>query len=204
MTGGVIVNKDQLDALEKLRLAEIEQSDRWVSYWQDYSDIHSWQFWVVLAMLILPLIILILFIDRRKIFLLGFYGFAVHIFFAITDVFGISRGLWLYPYKLLPGIPANISLDSSFVPVAYILVYQYILNKNKNYYIWILLLCLALAFFLKPLMVGIGIFRFGGKENFLLLFWGYASVALIAKWTTDVFVYLQKTGKWSLYQKGSS
>jgi hypothetical protein len=109
----------------------------------------------------IPLVTLILFIDRKKIFHLGFYGYSIHIFFAMIDAFGVLRGLWIYPYKLLPALPASLSLDSSFVPVAYILVYQYILNNGKNYYIWMLLLCLAFAFFVKPLLVGIGLFRFG-------------------------------------------
>ena len=67
-------------------------------------------------------------------------------------------------------MPASIALDSSFVPVTFILVYQYILNKGHNYYLWMLGLCLVFAFFLKPLLLGIGLFRFGGKENFFMLF----------------------------------
>jgi hypothetical protein len=196
-----MVNKEQLELLEKIRQLELELSDRWIIYWQDYSNIHSWQFWVVAAILIIPLVILILFIDRTKIFQLGFYGYSIHIFFAMIDAFGVLKGLWIYPYKLIPVLPASLSLDSSFVPVAYILLYQYTLNKEKNYYIWALLQCLAFAFFIKPLMVGMGLFRFGGKENFFLLFCGYVAVALISKWITDFFLFLRKTGKWSIYHK---
>jgi hypothetical protein len=199
------VNKDQLELIEKIRKAEVQQSERWISYWNDYSHFHTWQFWVVLAMFILPLIVLLLFIDRRKIFHLGFYGYGVHIFFAFSDVIGVSKGWWIYPYKLLPGLPSNLALDSSFVPVAYIFLYQYTLNRNKNYYLWLLLLCLVFAFFIKPLLLGIGLFRFGGKENFFLLFIFYIIVGLIAKWLTDVFLYLSKSNKWSLsYKKSSS
>ncbi len=194
---------DQIKVIEQLRKAEIEQSDRWINYWHDYSNIHTWGFWVVLAMFVLPLVILILFIDRRKIFQLGFYGYSVHVFFAIIDSYGVLRGLWTYPYKMLPSLPASVALDSSFVPVAYILLYQYTINKEKNYYIWMLLLCLAFAFFVKPLMVGFGLFRFGGNENFLMLFWGYVAVGLIAKWISDVFGVLLKTKKWSFYHKYS-
>lgn len=195
------MNKDQLDLIEKIRKAEVQQNERWVNYWNDYSHFHTWEFWVVLAMLIIPLIALFLFIDRRKIFHLGFYGYGVHIFFAFSDVVGVSKGWWIYPYKLLPGLPSNLALDSSFVPVAYILLYQYTLNRNKNYYIWLLLLCLVFAFFIKPLLLGIGLFRFGGKENFFLLFLFYIIVGLIAKWLTDLFTYLSKSNKWSLYHK---
>jgi len=195
------VKEEQRLLLEEIRKAEIAQSDRWLSYWQQYSNMDTWQFWVVLMMFLLPLLVLILFIDRKKVFQLGFYGYGIHLFFAIIDSFGVIKGLWIYPYKLLPGLPASIALDSSFVPVTYILLYQYILNNKKNYYIWMLMLCLVFAFFLKPLMVGLGLFRFGGRENFLMLFWGYAAVALIPKWITDFFMYLLNNNRFSLHNK---
>ena len=193
--------KEQVAKIEEIREAEITQSDRWISYWQDYSSIDTWQFWVVLAMFLLPLVVLILFIDRKKVFQLGFYGYGIHIFFAIIDSFGVVKGLWIYPYKILPALPASVALDSSFVPVTFILLYQYILNKGKNYYIWMLFLCITFAFFIKPLLVGLGLFHFGGKENFLLLFWGYLAVALIPKWITDFFMYLLNNDRWSLLNK---
>ncbi|MFP9130510.1 CBO0543 family protein [Niallia sp. BSM11] len=195
------MKEEQRLLLEEIRKAEIAQSDRWLSYWQQYSNMDTWQFWVVLMMFLLPLLVLVLFIDRKKVFQLGFYGYGIHLFFAIIDSFGVIKGLWIYPYKLLPGLPASIALDSSFVPVTYILLYQYILNNKKNYYIWMLMLCLVFAFFLKPLMVGLGLFRFGGRENFLMLFWGYVAVALIPKWITDFFMYLLNNNRFSLHNK---
>jgi len=187
----------QLHILRQISKTEREQSERWMNYWHDYSNYTTWQFWVVLAMFVIPLILLILFIDRKKIFQLGFYGYSVHVFFTYTDAIGTLRGTWIYPYKFLPLLPSSVTLDASLVPVSYILLYQYTLNKRKNYYIWMLMLCLALAFFLKPLMVGIGLFHFNGKENFLLLFAGYLMVGLTSKWVTDLFKFLSKTKKWS-------
>lgn len=195
------MNKDQLELLDKIREGELQQTDRWLDYWQDHSSYHTWQFWFILAILVVPLIVLILFIDRRKIFQLGFYGYGIHIFFAMSDAFGVLKGLWMHPYKLFPFLPASISLDSSLVPVSYMLVYQYVINRRKNYYIWMLLLSLIFAFLIKPLLVGIGLFRFGGKENFLMLLWGYLLVGLISKWITDIFLLLSKTRKFSLYKK---
>ena len=77
------MNKDQLEMLETIRKAEIAQTERWIHYWQEYSNLHTWQFWVVVAMFVLPLVILFLFIDRKRVFHLGFYGYSVHVFFAI-------------------------------------------------------------------------------------------------------------------------
>ncbi|MDQ0230119.1 CBO0543 family protein [Metabacillus malikii] len=195
------MDENQVKLLEELRKGEIAQTDRWLQYWQDYSHVGTWQFWVVLTMLLLPLIILILFIDRNKIFQLGFFGYSVHLSMAVLDSIGVLKGTWMYPYKIYPVLPSNISLDSSLVPVSFILVYQYTINKGKNYYLWALLLCLAFSFFLKPLLLGFGLFRFGGNENFLILLGGYAVIALYSKWITDIFLYLLKTKKWSLYHK---
>jgi len=195
------VKNDQLKQLEQIIHAEIEQKNRVFDYWQTYSDFTNWQFWLVVALFAIPLVLLILFIDRRRVFLLGFYGYSVHVFFGYTDIIGVDRGIWQYPYKLFAFLPSSFTLDASLVPVIYMLYYQYLLNRGKNYYLWMLPLCFLLAFFMKPLMVGIGLFHFHEKENFLLLFAGYVFTALIAKWLTDLFVFLSKSTKWSLNRK---
>jgi hypothetical protein len=201
VNGGDKVKNGQLERIDQIVKAEVEQNNRLFEYWQEFSTFSHWQVWIVLAMLVIPLVILILFIDRRKAFHLGFYGYSVHVFFAYTDIIGTEKGIWFYPYKLLAILPSNFTLDASLVPVIYILYYQFILNREKNYYLWMLPLCFLLAFFMKPLMVGIGLFHFPGKENFLLLFAGYVFVALISKWLTDFFIFLSKSTKWSLNAK---
>lgn len=193
-----MVKNGQLERIDQIIKAEVEQNNRIFEYWQEFSNFSHWQVWVVLAMFVIPLIILILFIDRKNVFHLGFYGYSVHVFFAYTDIVGTEKGIWFYPYKLLPLLPSNFTLDASLVPVIYMLYYQYILNRGKNYYLWMLPLCFLLAFIMKPLMVGLGLFHFSGKENFWLLFAGYVFVALISKWITDFFIFLSKSTKWSL------
>lgn len=46
-----------------------------VSYWNDYSNAGTWQFWTILFLLVLPLIILYFAVDRSRIFELFFFGF---------------------------------------------------------------------------------------------------------------------------------
>jgi hypothetical protein len=192
------VKREQLELIEQIRKAEIVQSERWVEYWSHYSHYFTWQFWVVLSLFVIPLILVVLFIDRRKIFMLGFYGYSVHVFFGYTDILGVNNGFWTYPYKLFPILPASITLDASLIPVIYMFFYQYLLNHGKNYYLWMLGLCLFLAYIFKPLMVGLGLFHFGGKENFFVLFLGYAFTALIAKIIMNIFLFLSKSNKFSL------
>lgn len=179
---------------------EIKQSQRWVEYLKEYSDFSTWQFWVVFAMFVFPLILVILFINRDRIFHIGFYGYSVHVFFTYADLIGTNKGVWTYPYKMLPFFPSSLTLDASLVPVIYMLFYQYLMDKGKNYYIWMGGLCIALAFVFKPLMVGLGLFHFKGEENFFILFIGYSVVALVAKWITTFFIFLTKPKKFSLYR----
>ncbi len=43
------------------------------AYWNDYSNLSSWQFWVVLFIMIIPLVILYFTVDRQRIFELFFF-----------------------------------------------------------------------------------------------------------------------------------
>ena len=38
------------------------------SYWHQYSYVNSWQFWIVLALLVVPLAILYFTVDRTRVF----------------------------------------------------------------------------------------------------------------------------------------
>jgi hypothetical protein len=72
------------------------------------------------------------------------------------------------------------------------LIYQFTLNREKNYYVLMILLSSVLAFVFKPLLVAIGLFEMGIGTNYFTLFIGYVVVGLIAKWITNLFVYFEK------------
>lgn len=41
-------------------------ADTWRDYWQLYSNVDTWQFWIHAAFLVVPLIVLYFAIDRQK------------------------------------------------------------------------------------------------------------------------------------------
>jgi hypothetical protein len=49
-----------------LKEVQLEHTNLWFDYWQNCSDYDTWQFWVVLCLLILPLILLMVVVDKRK------------------------------------------------------------------------------------------------------------------------------------------
>jgi len=182
---------DHLREFDKILYGRKENTDSLINYWIDYSNPSTWQFWVLVAVLLVPLLILYFKIDKSKVFLIGFYGYNVHVFFTFIDIFGINRGYWHYPYQVIPALP-SISLDTSLVPVAFMLIYQWTLNNHKNYYIFAILTAAIFAFIFKPVLVSIDLFRMYGKINYFHLFIGYVVVLLIAKFITWLFHKLYK------------
>ena len=171
-------------------------TEKGVQYWSVYSGIDTWQFWVIVGMLILPLIVLYKLIDRKNIFLLGFFGFAAHVLFAYTDAFGIRYGLWGYPYQALPFLP-SVSLDAALIPVTIMLVFQWTLNHRVNYHLAAFVTALFFGFGFKPLLVAIGLFEKYHWVNYFYIFLIYIVLFELAYWLTRLFMRMGRDARLS-------
>jgi hypothetical protein len=183
----------QQDTLRHLRETSKTHMNEWLEYWMNFSNATTWQFWLNLALLVFPLIVLYFFIDKRNALQIGFFGFNVHVWFTYVDQFGVLHGLWQYPYKVIPFMPVSFVLDVSLVPVTYMLVYQWITKHQKNRYLYLTLLSAAFAFIFKPIMSSLDLFRLYEWMNFVYLFCGYLIVMLISIWITALFLHKQKS-----------
>jgi hypothetical protein len=164
-------------------------------YWFSYSNMSTWQFWLLVALLLLPLIALYFLLDRKRALLIGFFGLNAHVWFQYIDTFGITNGLWNYPYKVVPFLPVNLALDTALVPVGFILVYQWTTNHNKNFYFYGTALCLFFAYIFKPILISLGLFEFYKGMNYFYLFLFYLLTMVISKLITDLFVHFLKEQK---------
>ena len=185
----------QKEALHKLIKQQQEGAAQWLKYWQEFSAFDTWQFWFHVVMFVSPLIILYFAMDWKRALQLGFYGFNVHVWFGYFDDFGSTQGLWTYPYKMIPLVSHSFGMDASLVPVSFILVYQWIVKHNKNYYLYTLLLSLFLSFILKPIFVMHHLFKFNSWVTYYHLFLSYIVIIVLSKVITDFFLRLQKKAK---------
>ncbi|MDF2036513.1 hypothetical protein P2R12_05840 [Cytobacillus oceanisediminis] len=160
-------------------------------YWVEYSIYTSFEYWFMVVLFIVPLLVLFFKIDKRKLFFMGFYGYSIHMLFGYIDLYNKNSGLLNYPFPMIPMIP-GLSLDSSFVPVTFMLVYQWTLNHKKNYYVYTVLTSAVLAFVFKPLLIGLGLFKLYGNTNYFFLFACYLIVIILAKVITDVFLWTER------------
>ncbi|MUK88648.1 hypothetical protein GMD78_09620 [Ornithinibacillus sp. L9] len=185
------MQKEQQEWLEKLRFLTEELTRLQNEYWWSYSGFGTWQLWAIVLLIIIPLIILFVVIDRRKILLIGFFGLSYHVWFHYLNATGIRFGLWEYPYQLLPFLPSFV-LDAALIPICYMLVYQWTLNYNKNIYLYAGILSAIFAFLMKPILVNLEFFIKVDAINYFYIFLIYYGIFLVAKGITSLFLHLQQ------------
>ncbi|MDU1846358.1 hypothetical protein AB1L07_08470 [Niallia alba] len=156
----------------------------YANYRAEYSDITSWQFWMIIFTLILPLVILIFTVDRRRIFELFFYGYTVHIMSTYIDMVLGRKNLLIHNYFIFSALPNAINITASVIPVVYLLLYQYCTNKGKNFYLYSVITGLLLTYGLTTFNEAIGLVTLSnGMTKFYIFLLGIV-VTYLAYWFT--------------------
>lgn len=146
----------------------------------------------MLALFVIPLVILYLYIDRRNLFLICFYGWNIHVWFTYVDQIAVRYGYWSYPYRLIPYIAYSFVIDSSLIPVTLMLVYQWTMKHNKNFYIYSIGAAFALAFIIKPLMVQLNMLDIHKGMNYFYFFIVNTVILLFSKLMVNIFLSIHK------------
>lgn len=139
-------------------------------FWSDYSNLGTWQFWVILSLLLIPIIILYFAIDRKRIFEIFFFGYTVHILWSYLNIMLERYSFMVHPYSLTPVLPYALNITTSFLPVGFLLVYQYCTNNKKNYYLYTIALSAIFAFGFAPVEMSLGLLQLNKGLNFFYIF----------------------------------
>ncbi|MEQ8202064.1 MAG: CBO0543 family protein [Syntrophomonadaceae bacterium] len=142
-------------------------------------DLWSWQWWLLLAALIIPWLIWFRLADRRRIFELLSYGFMAALVTGLVDSAATGMAWVSYPYKLIPAVPCLIPVTFGFVPVSYMLLYQYSHNW-KTFLVNSTLFYGAAAFLLEPLARYLGLYELL-RWNYLYSFLVYMVIAVVLR-----------------------
>lgn len=152
---------------DKINHASAKVSSLINSYWHEHSNWSSWQFWIILACLIFPLIVLLIKLDKEKALQILFFGYTVHMLWTYTEIILIRLGYMDHHYFLLPFLPQAIGITSSLLPVSFMLLYQYCIKHEKNYLLWTIVLSAVIAFVFVPIEKKIGFLAMlKGLNNF--------------------------------------
>jgi len=85
----------------------------------------TWQWWIALAMIIVPWIVWALFRKREDSARLFSAGLLLMVISEILDVIGVGLGKWAYPIKVIPIATISFSLRLSVLPVIFMLLLQF-------------------------------------------------------------------------------
>ncbi|MFD2216352.1 hypothetical protein [Metabacillus endolithicus] len=164
------------------------------SYWSRYSDFGNWEFWVTLLLLIAPLILLFFTVDKKRILEVFFFGYSVNFLWSFVDM-ALSRYNFLaHKYFVTPLFPYALSITTSLLPVGFLLVYQYSINNNKNFYLNAILLSAIFAFGFASLEIYLDFLDLRKGMNLIHIFLLDIVISFIAYWMTKFVLKVSKKG----------
>lgn len=164
------------------------------SYWHQYSDMGNWQFWMVLAFLLLPLILLYFLIDRKRVFEIFFFGYTVHILWTYVEQVLANYSHFIHTYFLSPWFPPALSMTASALPVGFLLVYQYCTNHNKNFYVYSALLSAVFAFVFASFEKYMGLVKIERGMHQFYIFLIDIAIVYTAYWFTKLMLKFRDKG----------
>ncbi|SHN24639.1 hypothetical protein [Gracilibacillus kekensis] len=188
------MTSEQGKQLKEIISHQDETVRMWLEYWKAFSSIQTWHFWGIVLMLIIPLIVIYFCIDKRNAFHIGFYGFNIHTWFTYSDAIAMRTSHVVYPFQVAPILPVNFALDASLVPVAFMLLYQWCLNRQKNVLLYGILLSAIFSFVFKPLLVLLDFMQLNKGMNYFYLFLNYLLILFLSIIITKLFSYFKKKG----------
>lgn len=158
------------------------------SYWHEHSDWGNWQFWVLLLCLLVPLIVLLIKLDRNRTFEILFFGYTVHMLWTYTDLALIRQGYIDHYYFLMPFLPQAFGITASLLPVSFMLLYQYCINQEKPFILWTTGLSALFALGFAPIEKLLGLVSITKGFTIVHLFFIDITISGIAYGLTQFFI----------------
>jgi hypothetical protein len=123
-----------------------------------HEDLLSPQWWLLLALLIIPWIVWWILVDKSRIKQIWLFGVLLSILVIYLDDIGSELNLWNYPIKLINIVPRLNPVDISVLPVMHMLIYQYF-SKWKPFILANILISLFNSYIAEPIFVKINIYE---------------------------------------------
>ena len=158
-------------------------------YWFMY-EVFTWQWWLGVATVVLPLLLWWKLVDRRRILEITVFGMLVNISSIFLDIIGTELVLWNYTIRILPQLPLLFPVDFILLPIIYMLIYQRY-KAWKQFLFASTIAALALAFGAEPLAVYIKQYQLI-SWRFIYSFPIYIMIAIFSKFITNIMLSRQK------------
>lgn len=148
-------NKDEM--LEEIIHLHKELTELRQKFWLHY-NLFTLQWWLLLALLIIPWVIWWRLVDKKRLKEILLYGVSMSFLVFLLDHIGYELNLWVYPYKPFPILPESLAFDLGILPVLHMLLFQYY-TRWRPYIIANILMATVFVFLCEPISVWIGLYK---------------------------------------------
>jgi hypothetical protein len=100
--------------------------DQWLN-----NELFTWNWWILVTFIILPLLLWIKVFDRKRILELLLVWTLVIIPTSYLDSIGVDLEFWVYPVQFIPLTPRAIPFDFFMVGIVYMILYQYFSSWSR-------------------------------------------------------------------------
>lgn len=145
-----------VEQVEKINARYNEIHIELYKLWRDYMFL-TWRWWVCLAIFAVPLVIWLLFRDKKTTFSLLVSGLFMAVISFLLETIGMAFGLWSYQVKVFPVVPPYIPWDFSVIPVATMFFIQW--KSKYNLFVKSIIFSLTASFIAQPLATMLEIYN---------------------------------------------
>lgn len=145
---GVFLMNENLKAALKLSEQHNNNVKQNMNHWLNH-ELFSWNWWLLVALTVIPLIIWIMVVDRKRLLEILLFGTLIIILTSYLDAAGFDLMFWVYPVEFMPLTTIAIPFNVSMVSVTYMMMYQFF-NSWKSYSIALISMAIIFAFIGEP------------------------------------------------------
>ncbi|MYL51776.1 hypothetical protein GLW08_00330 [Pontibacillus yanchengensis] len=174
---------------EDIRKVHQQLVDMRVEYWFNH-DLLSFQWWILILVLILPWFIWWRFVDKKRIDQILLFGTLLILLVSLLDDLGVEMHLWSYPYQLVPLLPKLVPIDYGMLVVAHMYLYQKY-TRWKSFIVANIVMAAVFTFIFEPITVWLDIYKME-DWRYIYSFPIYILKAVLIKWLVDMIIIKKK------------
>lgn len=156
-------------------------------------DITTIKYWSLIAVILVSYIIWYRLTDKRHLSNLLLFGSFFAVMRVITDLAGVTAGLWYFKSNILPLSPSLFVHDITISPLTYMLVQQYSSNW-KQFFMWNLVGAGFIYVIVLPLFSYFGILHLM-HWNYLYGFITMYVTAILARGVFNLVIKVQEKAR---------
>ncbi len=177
-------------AHEIIAAAEHQLTHTRIEEWL-YHDLFAWQWWLMLAVLIIPWFYWWKKVDRTRLLEITLLGLMVFIISSYLDAVLSELDLWVYHYWIIPLWPRLIAADWSVLPLTYMFIYQKYGSRWKVFITAMTITSALYSFGGESFLMWIGVYELHGWQHYYS-FPIYLAIGILVKWLTTFLKFRQE------------